>query len=636
MTLRPPDYSPFAETQTWHGWIEESLSLALSGAVALALILAALNGWTPGSPTPMAAQDFLLLAAVVFIFYFPLSLYLGGLSWLLALLFKTPWLTRLGWGMAGLFWGYAVFLQNPKTLRALFWGDAAPWYEGASRVLFVFCSLSILSLAFRPRRFFKAPRILPVLLGIGFLALSISASLWPSPRVASPVELSKTPPALTGERLLVIGLDGADWRFIEPLMACGEMPELKALKEGGAWGPLRSFKPTKSPMIWTSIVTGVTPAEHGIDDFAHFRYSGFSPRVNDLQKPKNLGVSEIQRVLKKAGHLTLTPIALTARRVPAFWTLASRFGLTMDVVTWWTTWPAEPLRGRMLGDRAYFWHFNSSRAVGEVNRHAYPSQLFEELSEQFVSYQSVTLDDALPFMDIDEAEFLSMKEKPYEGIHLVEEFLHIFAAFESNRRIALELLAHPNKPQDEPSDMLVLFRFIDKASHASMRFSELVDKHPGTGTESLTKYHRFLSEAYRQNDLAVGELVRAFGPGNIIVLSDHGFELQESAWGVRLYDHDFAPDGMFIAQGPAFKPGRIDGLSVYDIMPTLMALKGMPLAEDFKGQLREDLFETEFLKTHPPVYIPSYGAMDDIQDAISDEAVEKEMLEQLRALGYIQ
>lgn len=43
-----------------------------------------------------------------------------------------------------------------------------------------------------------------------------------------------------GPRTLVIGLDGATWRLLEPWLAAGDLPVLAGLIAAGARGPLRS------------------------------------------------------------------------------------------------------------------------------------------------------------------------------------------------------------------------------------------------------------------------------------------------------------------------------------------------------------------------------------------------------------
>ncbi|MFN2594016.1 MAG: alkaline phosphatase family protein [Actinomycetota bacterium] len=65
----------------------------------------------------------------------------------------------------------------------------------------------------------------------------------------------------------VIGLDGAAWHLLEPLIDHGHMPRLAALRDAGAWGTLASTVPTYTPPAWTSAVTGVNPGRHGVYGF---------------------------------------------------------------------------------------------------------------------------------------------------------------------------------------------------------------------------------------------------------------------------------------------------------------------------------------------------------------------------------
>src|SRR5918992_772773 len=68
-------------------------------------------------------------------------------------------------------------------------------------------------------------------------------------------------------KAVVIGLDGAAWHLLDPLLDAGLMPRLQALRAGGASGTLRSTVPTYTPPAWTSAATGVNPGRHGIYGF---------------------------------------------------------------------------------------------------------------------------------------------------------------------------------------------------------------------------------------------------------------------------------------------------------------------------------------------------------------------------------
>jgi predicted AlkP superfamily phosphohydrolase/phosphomutase len=68
-------------------------------------------------------------------------------------------------------------------------------------------------------------------------------------------------------RVVLVGVDGASWNLIDPRMASGELPNLRALAERGVTGNLESVKPVSSPAVWTSIATGREPKVHGIRNF---------------------------------------------------------------------------------------------------------------------------------------------------------------------------------------------------------------------------------------------------------------------------------------------------------------------------------------------------------------------------------
>ncbi len=82
-------------------------------------------------------------------------------------------------------------------------------------------------------------------------------------------------------QVLVIGLDGATYRVIDPLLAAGELPVLARLLNEGVRGELRSTLPPNSAPAWSSFLTGVNPARHRILDFREVdlrRYEVFTGR----------------------------------------------------------------------------------------------------------------------------------------------------------------------------------------------------------------------------------------------------------------------------------------------------------------------------------------------------------------------
>lgn len=67
--------------------------------------------------------------------------------------------------------------------------------------------------------------------------------------------------------MLIIGLDGATFDYIFPLMRKGRLPNLSKLMRTGSWGNLESTIQPITGSAWPSFMTGKTPAKHGVFDF---------------------------------------------------------------------------------------------------------------------------------------------------------------------------------------------------------------------------------------------------------------------------------------------------------------------------------------------------------------------------------
>jgi predicted AlkP superfamily phosphohydrolase/phosphomutase len=72
-------------------------------------------------------------------------------------------------------------------------------------------------------------------------------------------------------RVLVVGWDGADWDVLDPLLAAGELPALRALLERGRRGVSRSCLPSHSWAAWPTFLTGRDPGGHGVFDILEYR-----------------------------------------------------------------------------------------------------------------------------------------------------------------------------------------------------------------------------------------------------------------------------------------------------------------------------------------------------------------------------
>ena len=109
----------------------------------------------------------------------------------------------------------------------------------------------------------RFPRVLGVAIAIAAVGLAC----------APPLET----PAV--DRVLLLGIDGLDWRILEPAMESGRVPNLARLRDRGAAGPLATLLPTYSPIVWASVATGRGPRAHGIDFFGARDATGIAARI---------------------------------------------------------------------------------------------------------------------------------------------------------------------------------------------------------------------------------------------------------------------------------------------------------------------------------------------------------------------
>jgi len=82
-----------------------------------------------------------------------------------------------------------------------------------------------------------------------------------------------------GKRVVIIGLDGATFNIIQPLLNQNELPFFKKLMNIGSHGLVESKLPLNSAANWTSLFTGKNPGKHNIYDFLTYNNSSYQPNL---------------------------------------------------------------------------------------------------------------------------------------------------------------------------------------------------------------------------------------------------------------------------------------------------------------------------------------------------------------------
>jgi hypothetical protein len=402
--------------------------------------------------------------------------------------------------------------------------------------------------------------------------------------------------------LIVIGIDGATWDVIDPMIAAGDLPNLSRLKNRGLWGPLIAVEPMASPVIWTSFGTGHFGRQHGILDFVYPYQPG----------PKR-------------------PVQSTERRRPALWNLASNAGRKVTVAGYFVTYPAETVNGTMIS-------YNSKQRQPGAD---YPADALLPIRG---SLDSIDGDEKWALW----SRFLPWDfnpENPPQGDGPLAEAHRLISDrvekrglhAEYTRRAALYLA-------DSPFDVFIsYFGLVDFASHSLWKYYDDTDFETKADPEMKQLLGGVIPETYRFMDEFIGELLeKAPANANVIIVSDHGFGSATGTFSVaehnrHLMSGNHRHDGIFIAAGPDISSGEIDKLTIIDVFPIMAYLTGLPVADDLPGDLDLRVFTADRLGQHPPSYVRAYtdeATTVETTVAASREAQE-ENVKSLQGLGYV-
>lgn len=437
-------------------------------------------------------------------------------------------------------------------------------------------------------------------------------------QVAAAGETSGTILKAEGEPLqrevLLIGVDSFDWRIIEPLMRTGKMPNLARLVARGTRAHLRTISPILSPVIWTSIATGVKPSRHGIVDF----------------------------VVAARDTGALMPVTSRMRQVPALWTLLSRQGIDVDVIAWWATWPAETVRGRIVTDRVAFQLFEDqmqedwksadpARARGKT----FPPELFDAVRPIIKAPGEVSDEEIARFLPPGTV-VASLND---DRRHQIDEFRTILAGGQTYHATALKLFQ-----PDVPGLKMIYYEGPDTASHAFMRYRPPLL--PGVDPADMRLFGGIVDRYYEVQDRYLGEVIaRAGKDATILVVSDHGFKSDNNRpphSDPRIGKADAAewhlPIGVFVMAGPDVRQGfDLGSASVLDVAPTILTLFGLPAARDMDGQPLTQALTDGFLAARPLRWVNTYGGFRQTpqESAAAPSSDDAEIIARLRAIGYI-
>ncbi|MFQ5429962.1 MAG: alkaline phosphatase family protein [Phycisphaerae bacterium] len=263
-------------------------------------------------------------------------------------------------------------------------------------------------------------------------------------------------------RVLLIGLDGATFDVLGPLMDRGLMPELKELVDGGTSGPLESTRPPITPAAWTTFMTGKGPGKHGIIDFLRY-----DPTTNTLSFNNNTKIG---------------------KKAKTIWQILSDKQYKVGSIHVPMTYPPEAVNGFMISG------FDTPQGKGFT----YPPELERDILAEYPDYTHEK----------------RWERKATGGDDLFARNLE-YIAHSFDRGYELARWCGDKYGWDV---MMVLFKFVDNLQHKAWRYIDERTKHDHPKRAELTE------QCWSRLDTVIGKLkaLAAEHGAHVLVMSDHG------------------------------------------------------------------------------------------------------------------
>jgi hypothetical protein len=416
-------------------------------------------------------------------------------------------------------------------------------------------------------------------------------------RVGAPAAASRRREA--AHPVILVGVDGADWRVIDPLLADGDLPNLRRLIDGGVRGELATFRGANSAVLWASIYTGRSPADHAIHDFYRVRLAGMRHGVWPVHRSF---FKELAGLLDRTGGAARLAERDTVDRAdleaPLLWEVVGILGETIGVVDGYLyAYPAPPL----ARPESFFLAYGAGDFFKRLRggERETPTDLVQVYVRPPALLARLAAELSLPEFGWQSAALLSL--------------------LETGQPAFVNLYTH------EPDAVQHLYW----RAHEPRAFFGVVP-------DEVAREGQRIPDFYRRLDAFLGELVERMAPGTVlIVASDHG----HSPTLLHAMDtqHRHGPPGILLLYGGPVAAGlTLESAHILDLFPTALHLLGYPVPRDAAGRVLAGAFTGGFAAV-PVAGVATYDSLPVPTSTATpaDRERNEEELEKLRALGYI-
>jgi len=427
------------------------------------------------------------------------------------------------------------------------------------------------------------------------LAVAVPLALRPEAKPPAPVIPVRLEAAQPARRIVVIGIDGLG---VDDLTEPSLAPVLSRLARRGALATLRTLHPNEGPPLWTTLLTGRYPRDHGVLSANTYELTGSSSQWQLL--PKGAGVG----LLERAGLARRLPVSSGARKRRALWNVLDAIGAPTGLVRVWGTQPPEAIQGFVVSPYFHLLSQDSARASSALHAR----DLLKEVAARMVKAE-----------DLDPALVASFVEGARSTAPLGDPRLRALAESALAPDLSYQRAAAVLSATYRPALLVLSFNGYDSVGHSFYR-----EAHPeafgDVRPEDARRYGRVLERYAALLGGYAADWQKELGPADIlVVVSAHGLEPTPlwrrllgvlSGTQVAAASHEAAPEGLLMVVGEGIRPSVLmAGCSALDVAPTLLYLLGLPVPRDMEGRVLTEILEPAFAREHPVTFIPSYEGL---------------------------
>ena len=496
---------------------------------------------------------------------------------------------------------------------------------------------------------------------------------------------------LSSPKLIILGLDGAAWPVINPLIEAGRLPTIAGLKQSGVSGNLYSLDPMRSPALWTSIATGRTPQAHGVEGFFSTRADVRQPRLWDIAQRNGFRVGLYR-------WLAMWPILDEYAFVVPSWIARSN-----------DAWPSdyECLQSVLLQsppDTLSQWGALWNCARRGAGLHAIDKMVGVTLRELAGQDELASLaDHGLNDVPLQTDMFLAMLERHQPDVSAFvlygsDQLAHRFWQYYQPQAFA----EHDLEPDDRFAHVIE-----DYYIAADRAFGRILKRLPDDCRIILISDHGMKADGALPGQYFIRDekLLQALGCGAVMqhqfierrwlidakpgreealqglaqALSNIQFDDGEAVFDVAhdggsltvrtqfsLTAHPESPlrlnqtilingkahptsdfffaryfssahdlQGVFVMKGPGVVANAwIEDASLLDVAPTALYWMGLPLSRELEGEVIEAAFDEAYLSDNRPVTVEAYAPLGDGETIVPN--TPPDVMERLRSLGYVE